>query len=309
MWRHQQLFMPDFFFKEASWIRDSFLPMMGLLAAVLVAVHSRFQEPLRTVLFVFIGNCGAMAALLPLRTGRYSYHLMPLLILMFAVALVAIARSVSALGRAYPACLWCRAYTRAVVGASLVAMVVLACGQFVFTNELEDFSTRAYATDSLRFPDWEGPMQYVRDHLEEGDIVISLYPHALDFMMFSANDPRFGRDWKSQYWLQTTLILQSTLDDVCSLPRDRRAGTLMISNRQHLEYLFNHKGRIWYCTQRRPQNFVNDREVSEFLRQQMDVVYEDFRTSVMLRDNRNRPAWVRSEDEQLSEHFHEWFLN
>ena len=84
--------------------------------------------------------------------------------------------------------------------------------------------------------------------------------------MYKANDPMFGRNWKCDYWLQTTMVLQSTLDDYRDLPRDRRAGTLMIPDKQYLEYLFQQKKRIWYLTLRRPHNLVNDLDVSRLVR-------------------------------------------
>jgi RNA polymerase-binding transcription factor DksA len=49
----------------------------------------------------------------------------------------------------------------------------------------------------LRFPDWEGPLKYVRDHYQEGDVVMTIYPHAIDFVMYKTNDPLFGRNWKA----------------------------------------------------------------------------------------------------------------
>jgi hypothetical protein len=42
----------------------------------------------------------------------------------------------------------------------------------------------------------------------------------------------------------------------------------------------------------------NDPEVASYLRQHMDVVYEDFSTEVLLRDSENRPASMRRANEE-----------
>ena len=74
------------------------------------------------------------------------------------------------------------------------------------------------------------------------------------------------------------------------------------------EKLFAEHDRIWYCTMRYGHSRINEGEVSKYLREHMDVVYEDFSTSLMVRDRNNRPAHVRLTEEDAGELASDYYL-
>jgi hypothetical protein len=62
--------------------------------------------------------------------------------------------------------------------------------------------------------------------------------------------------------------------------------------------VFAHPGRIWLVVYKGMNPVQNDPEVSSYLRQNMDVVYEDFNVLVLLRDRAYRPASMRQANEE-----------
>jgi hypothetical protein len=76
----------------------------------------------------------------------------------------------------------------------------------------------------------------------------------------------------------------------------------MVANLEALTTVFARPNRIWLLVEKGHFNRLNGDEVDAFLRQNMDVVFEDFESVVLLRDTRHRPAAVRHRDEKtLSE--------
>ncbi|HYO24393.1 MAG TPA: glycosyltransferase family 39 protein, partial [Lacipirellulaceae bacterium] len=120
MWRFP-FFQYDYFLTNSGWTRDALLPMIALAIALVMAVGHRWRAPLRFSLICLISNAEVMAALLPVRTNRYSYHLMQIFILIAAAVAVAGADAVlnairaRAMPRAY------RWYSYGVAGAVVLA--------------------------------------------------------------------------------------------------------------------------------------------------------------------------------------------
>jgi hypothetical protein len=143
--------------------------------------------------------------------------------------------------------------------------------------------------------------------MREGDVVIATFPHTQNFLMSTGSD-KATESPGVDYWLESTLIVQATLGDSRPTPRDRRSGAPMIYDISQLEQLFTNHDRVWYCTARFGQSRVNDTSVSKFLRENMDVVYEDFATAVMLRDNNHRTAPLRVEEEEAGNLASDFYL-
>ncbi len=308
MWR-LQLFEPEFYFMELSWIKDGLLPLLGICLAIIAACRSRYQYPLRVFLIIMLGNCGMMTAVLPLRSGRYTYHLIALAILCASVGVVSLWESARGVIGRRDLPTWQRRYVNCVGVAVLSIFVVLTCGQAVMTTNLHDFQTTAFAANRLRFNDWDGPVDYLRKHYHEGDIVIASLPHAINHTIkHSGQVPQPG-NWQTDYWLQTTLVLQATLSDNRPTLLDRRSGVEMIYSQEGLEHLFAKPQRIWYLTTEANHRHSNLDETSILMRQNMDVVYEDYQTVLLLRDSRsNRTAEIQQDDEDESQRAHTWSL-
>jgi hypothetical protein len=296
MWRYNN-FVPAFYFAELSWLQDAILPMALLVAAMTLAIHHPWQEQLRTILATVLTTAGSMTAVLPLRAARYDYHLVPLLILPAAVVLVVMARRLMRIGGSLRAPVWPRVYASGVAIMLVLVSIGLVSGQGLQYSEMTDFLTLAFRANELKFPHWEELMRIVRENMEEDDVVISTFPHVTDHTMYLAKDHPMPKGWSSDYWLQSTLVLQATVDDIRTLPLDRRAGTLMIPNLPALEEVFAKHKRIWFLVSNGPNNGLNDKNVNQFVRGNMEVVYEDFLTCLMVRDSNNRPMALRTRDE------------
>ncbi len=127
-------------------------------------------------------------------------------------------------------------------------------------------------------------------------MVVAAQPEVIDYLV--ASDGRgFPAGWSTDYWLQSTMLLQAVLDDHRSLPLHRFSGTAMISSRKGLESVFAHHRRIWYITAPPFDDKSNNAETAQFVREHMDIVYQDYASMMLLRDNQHRPAWKRLEGE------------
>jgi len=83
------------------------------------------------------------------------------------------------------------------------------------------------------------------------------------------------------------------------LPLDRRDGTAQVWSARGLQDLFARHQRIWLVSESIPAS--NEPEVTTYLRQEMDVVYESYRTALFLRDNKDRTALHRLRDQRALE--------
>jgi hypothetical protein len=306
MWRYP-FFDIDFFLMNASWTRSALLPMLAFVLACVMAVRHRWRTPIRFALICLTTNALLMAALLPLRTNRYSYHLLPIFVLIAATVIVWCSEMLWRIGSDVRMNWPQRAYARVIAVGLSVVLVGLASGWLVRPSELDDYVVAAYDIRQMRYPHWDGPNEYLRAHMREGDIVMATFPHTQNFMLSpGAAKPTDAAE--VDYWLESTLIVQATLGDSRAMPRDRRSGTPMIYDISQLKQLFTDHDRVWYCTTRFGQSRINDSSVSKFLRENMDVVYEDFTTAVMLRDNNHRTAPLRVDEEEAGSVASDFYL-
>jgi hypothetical protein len=306
MWTYPN-FDAFFFLTNSSWIRDAFFPMLGLYAACLLTINHRWRFPLRFSIICLVMNAEMMSFLLPLRTNRYSYHLSEILILISAAALVAGAEVLLRLTQSFPRLSPYRWYAAAVAGSAILAGTVMGSGWAVRTSELDNYTTNAYDIRQLHNPNWNGITQYLLAHMGKNDALIAIYPHAENFEIAAQQGPN-AEPRKVDYWLESKLIVQATLGDTHQIPLDRRSGAKMLYNVEQIEKLFAEHDRIWYCTMRFGHSRINEGIVSQYLREHMDVVYEDFATSLMVRDRNSRPANVRLSEEDAGELASDYYL-
>jgi hypothetical protein len=306
MWKFP-FFDPTFFLVNSSWIRDALVPMIGILFACVLAARHRWRFPLRFSLICLIVNAELMSLLLPLRTNRYSYHLAAILILIWAAAAVGVVDFLLKQTRSIRLPTPYRWYVGAVSTCALLVASLLASGWGPRTAELTDYVTSAYDIRQLRNPDWEGITQYLLAHMGKNDAIVAIFPHEQNFVMAAQQgleDPAH----KVDYWLESKLIVQATLGDSRQIPLDRRSGAKMLYNVEQVSKLFSEYDRVWYCTMRYGHSKINEDIVSQYLREHMDVVYEDFDTALLVRDRNSRPATVRLEEEESGELASDFYL-
>jgi 4-amino-4-deoxy-L-arabinose transferase-like glycosyltransferase len=287
-------YQPWFYIWQSSWTQDAFLPMLGLLGAGVLAIRHGYRRPVRFLLVIHLGTCVLMASLLPAMAWRYIHHQIPLLILLASAALIAGVRSLVALGRQAENPPGWRVYAWGVGGLVVVGLLLVGSGMTVQLTEMPSCRVEGYGLTTYKFPNLQGPARYVRTHLREGDVVLATDPFQVKHLMGLEDYP----DGPPFFWPESRLLLSATLDDRRSLPLDRRDGTPMLPDRESFQELFARHPRIWYVVQPHRHYNQNTAEVSAFLRQHMEVVYEDFEALVLFRDRNHRSTWQRQANEQ-----------
>jgi hypothetical protein len=190
MWRFP-FFQHDYFLINSSWTRDALFPMVALALAFGLSIGHRWRAPLRFSLFCLVINAELMAAFLPVRTNRYACHLIAIMMLITAAVAVAGVEALLNYVRHQKLPTAYRWYARGVAFGALAVGVALASGWTVRTAEMTEFANAAFDVKQLRIPDWDGPTEYLHEHLQEGDVVISIFPHTTNFN-FSFDKVRKG---------------------------------------------------------------------------------------------------------------------
>lgn len=303
----------------ASWSWDALVPMLGVLGAGLLTIRHGLRQPTRLLMLIFLSTCMMKALLLPIMTSRYSYHLIPFVILLSSATIGAMARSVARLARqpGIPA-LW-QVYARSISVLLPATIIALANGN---TIHLTEMTTRFRVpillgqTHVFEITNMRGPVEYLREHIQKGDVVIAIHPDVVDHYMALTDGRPFDPAQSSDFLLESKLYFPVVLDEPQSLTARRFYGTEVMVHRfyrtevipslESLEELFARETRIWYVLQ--PMHTLqNESEVSFFLRQHMEVVYEDYRSMVLFRGN-HRLASQRLQDDKALNNAHANFL-
>jgi hypothetical protein len=297
MWRYPYFNVLRYVLLSA-WSQDTIFARAGLLVACLLAVRHPFRDNCRFLLLIFLTNCVVMSALMPISAPRYSYHLIPLILLLTCASLVAGLHALVRLARpANGTPVW-RSYARTIGAITALTFVVVSNGLTLKLDNMKSFTIQSDEPGLFRYADLEGPVRYLHDHLQEGDVVIAIHPDIVNHIAEVGKQGTFPADWQCDYWLETTLQLPAIMNDQKIRPLHRWIGSVAIMNRDQLDAIFANHRRVWYLSIPRFHDITNATDVSLYMRQHMDVVYEDFATLVLLRDNTHRQAETRLRDEQ-----------
>lgn len=298
MWRYPG-FDLWYYVKSASWNGETPLAMLALWGGGLLAIRHPFRRQARVLLIVFVVAAIVQALVLPVTAKRYAYHFLPMWALLASVAVVAIARGVSRVRAASGQSplriggpLGTQAATGQWIGALLVvSYVVFACGLTVDFADARAWRITGGNLKSLQNPGQEPATRFVLEHLEPDDVVIVNGPHVIDHYL--------GRN--SDYWLETQMHLQATMDDRRPIPLHRLKGTMMLRDLNHVKDAFSRHQRIWYITESSFHARTNLEETSRFIRGNMDMVYEDYASMVFFRGDQHRAVSLqRRNDASLS---------
>jgi hypothetical protein len=293
MWRYP-FYDPSFYIREASWTDNSFLPLLALVGAGVLALRRGVGRPMRAVLLICVVPCFLMASLLSVFAARYSYHFIPLVILLAAAVLVTASRGLYRLaGPAAPAP-W-RRYAAAVCTGSVLLVAALASGLTVLPRLLAPFQGEPAQLGQYTPPHFDTAVDYLRGRWQPGDVVLAVQPEVIDHLV--RQDGRgFPPGWTTDYWVESTMQLQAILDNNRPDPLHRFSGTVLLPSLEALEEVFARNQRIWYICDPMFDLKTNNSLVADFIRENMVVVQEDFTSALLLRDGVSRPAWKRQED-------------
>jgi hypothetical protein len=284
MWQYPN-FNPWYSVAASTWNRDLLLPMIALAGACLVAVQHRLRRPARFVLLTYLVTCLALALILPVKNWRYNYYLVPFSILLASAALATVAESV-ARGRGPAAWGW---FQRGVAVVLIVGAVALGSGMTLRRVHTHAGDLGSPSLEALKFPDVAAGLEYVHDHWQEGDVVLTS----------TMLQTRAIRDLPVNYWPSSRPGAVAVFDDRRAIPLERYTGTPLLASFEQLRDVFARNHRVWYVASAGVNAANNEPEVSSFVRQHMDVVYEAHGVMVLLRDNNHRSAAQRVADEKM----------
>ena len=278
-----------YYVRTASWAGDSFIPLAALVVAAFLMVHHRFRQPARLLFIMSIGLAFVQILLLPVTTTRYAYHPLPMFLLLSAAGMVALAEAlVRGLSRLNQPAL--RTYARVV--AVFLILVVLTVGTGLVVKPREMTAWQTGVNDDLEVlttPDQVAAARYVQAHREPGDAVMVALPNQAHVFLGAPID----------FWLQTQMALQLTLDDLHTMPLHRLSGEKTLPVLAQLRDVLARYPRVWYITSPgAPIVSTSSVASSEMVREQMAVVYEDFRTFVFLFGRDHLPAYLQQKSEE-----------
>ncbi|HEV3298413.1 MAG TPA: glycosyltransferase family 39 protein [Planctomycetaceae bacterium] len=290
MWKYA-FFKPWRYLFDASWSPDGLFSDVGILAAAFFAIRHPWRHPLRLLLICLVSTCLLLALVIPMLGSRYSYFLVPLVILLSSAALVAgIDRLApwSALAR-LPAAL--HAYTGGVRVLVTVVVVSLACGRFVDLREMHPQVVSEISRSGLKHPNLDAAAEYISRHYQPGDVIIAAQPEIVDHCA-ATHSSGLASPLVCDYGLETVLQLYMLMPDNSPTPVHRFAGTPMIPNVESLNAILDRHNRVWYVSISGFDELYNTGSTLAYLEQNMDVAYQDLLCTVLLRD-KHRPASVR----------------
>ena len=288
MWRYPT-FDLLYYIRAASWNPDALVPLIGLIGAALLSFRQRFRRRIHEFFLILLTVGFLMCLLLPIRATRYIYHLSPIVVLLCSLFIVEIGKRLSLLMRNRHAPQSWQTYGMVISTLVLLVFVVTCNGATFKLLEMKSFRFGNAELGALHYSVYEGPIDYLNDHMRPGDIILSGQNHVIDHIY---------RDSKTDFWLESRLLLQAVVDDKRTLLLHRRSGTIMIANRDQLEYVFARYPRIWYIASSSMHKRMNTGDVSVLLREHMDIVCEDFSTILLFRGESHRMASQRKTQDQ-----------
>jgi len=288
MWQYPA-FHPEYYLWATCWNNDALLPTTSLLLAFWLTLRHPFRHQTRFLLFAFLSTCLIQALILPVTASRYADHFAPLWQLFGAAGLWAFWREMTQ-WRPIGLQALSANYRRAIAACVLLPVVVLGSGLGTNLSELTSCQLRrGQSRSAIKNPGHDRTTGYVMEHARPEDIVIVNAPHAIDHYL----------DRPSDYWLQSHLHLQCVITDADSVPRHRYKGTPMLPDVDHLREVFSRNQRIWFIAEPGFNNRTNEDAVVQFMRDNMDVVFEGYGSLVMFRDQHRNSTLQREGEKTL----------
>ena len=141
-------------------------------------------------------------------------------------------------------------------------------------------------------------MEYVCQQWQPGDLLLTDLPSGTgrDSRAIFSNPNDVTLNVKS---VQKRPISPFTLSDKQLVPVHRMEGTIAVTNLESLKSVFARHGRIWaVVSPDLTSDSLNDAIIVEYMRENMEIVYEDFYALAMVRDRNNRPVLQQLRDER-----------
>jgi hypothetical protein len=268
---------------------------LGLAGAMILAIRHSYRRQIRFLLLIHLTTCLIMATLLEASAFRYIHHMIPITILLASATLMAVYRAMVKAARHIELPQTARKYARSVGMAMVLVVLVVGSGLTLQLPTLAAFRVEGYGLRTYKYPNLQGPADFLIRHLRPGDVVLATDPFQINHMIRRSGMKEFAVD----YWPESILRHPATLEDNRSLPVDRRDATPMLPDLESVQEVFSRHDRVWYVVQ--PERHFDQTlpEVTSFFYQHMDVAYEDAGALVLLRDAKHQSAQKRRKDQTI----------
>ncbi len=263
------------YYVDKLWLSEGhvFFTVMALLGLPFCWSHRGFRYVFSILVSLWICHTNFIAALSP----RYCYYFQPLLVLSGVAATVMLYDRLVALARreSDSAIAAICAHTS---GIAALLLVFLASNEFLFkeyelssTGDTPGMMTRM---NTYRY-DYRSVDQYVKAHLQPGDVVFPGIPHLYAYYTGSPGD----------YFLDTLLGSKVPYNQLLDEPRfvDKFGGLPVVRNLTELKEAVNRGRRTWlifapYASFEK----LSNPKVLEYLHANSRIVYETYRAKVLL---------------------------
>ena len=280
----QPAYQPMFYI-DKLWLAENhvFFTIMILLGLPFCWGHRGFRYVLTVLVMLWVLHTNFLAALSP----RYTYYFQPLLILAgTAAAMMLYDRVVSLAYREGNSTV-----ARIAAHATGLAVIILL---FLQSNEwlMKEYSLSSKGDEpglmtrmnTYRY-DYRGAAQYVKSHLQPGDLILPGIPHVFAYYAARPGD----------YFLDTLLGSKMAYNQLLTEPRfvDKFGGLPIVRNLTELQEVVYHSRRTWivFAPYGSFEKLTNPK-VLDYLDKNAKVQFESYRAKVLLVERANQPKNV-----------------
>jgi Dolichyl-phosphate-mannose-protein mannosyltransferase len=276
------------FYVDHLWLAENhvFFTVMILLGLPFCWAQRGFRYVFTVLVALFLCHTNLLAALSP----RYCYYFQPLVILCGTAAAITLYDRIASMARRGIQSMPPR------IAAHVTGLAVMTL-LFIQSNEslMKDYVLSANGDhpglmtrmNTYRY-DYRGAAEYVKGHLQPGDVILPGIPHVFAYYAGMPGD----------YFLDTLLSSRVPYDQLLDQPRyvDKFAGLPVVRNLAELEEVVARARRTWvvFAPYASFEKLTNQ-NVLDYLNDTAKVEFETYRAKVLLVQRGNQPKSVAKE--------------
>ncbi len=275
------------YYIDKLWLSEGHVlfTVMALVGLPFCWPHRGFRYLFAMLVSLWICHTNFIAALSP----RYCYYFQPLLVLSGMAAAVMLYDRLVVLAR--------RESESAITiicahasGIAVLALLFLASNELIFKeytlSSLGDAPEMMTRMDTYRY-DYRSADEYVKAHLQPGDVVFPGIPHVYAYYAGMPGD----------YFIDTLLASKVPYNQLLDEPRfvDKFGGLPVVRNLTELKEAVSRGKRTWLIFAPFASfEKLNNPNVLEYLRANSRIVYETYRAKILLIEGQSRTTGERT---------------
>jgi hypothetical protein len=273
------------YYVEKLWLAENhvFFTVMVLIGILFCWGNRGFRYLIALLVTLTICHTNFLAALSP----RYCYYFQPLLVLAGIAAAVLLYDRLISFARQEGDSAMARRFAHA-TGLGVMALLFLQSNEWF----LKEYTLSARGDEpgmmtrmnTYRY-DYRGAAQFVKNHLQPGDLVLPGIPHVIQYYSGRPGD----------YFLNTLIASKVGYNQTLAEPRfsDKFSGLPTILNLTELQEV-THRGRRTWLIFAPYSAFtkLQSPDVLEYLDKNSKIVFESYRVKVMLVEGAKQPTDV-----------------